>query len=120
ELSKLLICRALRTAKYERGRHAGFAGGVGIGGLPSIRQGDGKFFAATPPASGLRVCHLDSWHSRSFLLSDRTIVPGPARPVLLACRRQTGPVRPRKKIAVGFDRAVPSGAIRIHLIKIKD
>src|SRR5262245_22254067 len=79
ELSKLLICRALRTAKYERGRHAGFAGGVGIGGLPSIRHGDGKFFAATPPASGLRVCHLDSWHSRSFLLSDRTIVPGPAR-----------------------------------------
>ena len=69
-----------------------FAGGVGVGELPSTRQGDGKFFAPAPLAS---VCRWLSGRWGSRRPSHHSIVPGPAEPVP-ACRRQTGsPVRPR-------------------------
>jgi hypothetical protein len=100
-----------------------FAGGVGFGELPSIRQGDGKYFAAAPPAWTARYwfgsrprqcCSLDPRvrggvpaAAQSLLgrcaAAERpiafTIVPRPTGPVFLACRRQTGhPLRPRKSV----------------------
>ena len=111
-----------------------FAGGVGFGELPSIRQGDGKYFAATPPAWRARFwfgsrprqcCSLDprvrggvpaaaqsllgrcaaaGRPIRPHKFSHRTIVPRPTEPVLIACRRQTGHPLRPRKSVCGLDR----------------
>src|SRR6476620_7569370 len=60
-LSQRMLLK-VRNLSHERMKLTrDFAGGVVFGELPSIRQGDGKFFAATPPASGRRIRIPDRW-----------------------------------------------------------